>query len=141
MTCANCCTAAAWHSPSPPTHHRSTLIWSGAAWSDACRLSQIAKDSGFEQQCVGLHFFNPERNVTPIVEVIHAPSTSREHVAAVSQFAIAVCVLFMPCMSTSARQIGKTPVLVAAGSTGFVLNRMLSQWLSEAMFLLVDGVW
>jgi 3-hydroxyacyl-CoA dehydrogenase/enoyl-CoA hydratase/3-hydroxybutyryl-CoA epimerase len=70
-----------------------------------------------------LHFFNPVHKM-PLVEVAHAPATSREAVAALAQWAI---------------KLGKTPVVVK-DSPGFVVNRILIPYLNEAVLLVAEGM-
>jgi 3-hydroxyacyl-CoA dehydrogenase len=71
----------------------------------------------------GIHFFNPV-SVMKLVEVVRAPRMSDESLAT----AIDV-----------ARQLGKTPVIVA-DEAGFVVNRLLSVFLGEALRLVERGV-
>ncbi len=71
---------------------------------------------------VGLHYFNPV-NKMPLVEVIRGPKTSEETTTTVFEFA---------------KKMGKTPVVVKDGP-GFLVNRLLLPWLSEALFILKDG--
>ncbi len=71
---------------------------------------------------VGLHYFNPVHKM-PLVEVIRGPKTSDETTTTVFEFA---------------KKMGKTPVVVKDGP-GFLVNRLLLPWLSEALFILQDG--
>jgi 3-hydroxyacyl-CoA dehydrogenase/enoyl-CoA hydratase/3-hydroxybutyryl-CoA epimerase len=75
------------------------------------------------ERVAGLHFFNPVHKM-PLVEVVQAPQTSRETVAALMKWAI---------------QMGKTPVLVK-DSPGFVVNRVLIPYLNEAVILVAEGM-
>jgi 3-hydroxyacyl-CoA dehydrogenase / enoyl-CoA hydratase / 3-hydroxybutyryl-CoA epimerase len=70
----------------------------------------------------GFHFFNPVHRM-PLVEVVRGAKTS--DATLVSAVALA-------------RRLGKTPVVVA-DSPGFVVNRVLMPYLSEAMVLLEEG--
>lgn len=72
---------------------------------------------------IGMHFFNPVHKM-PLVEVIRCPQTSDEVTA--TTFALA-------------KKMGKTPVVVQDGP-GFLVNRLLLPWLSEALFILEDGM-
>jgi len=72
---------------------------------------------------VGLHFFNPVARL-PLVEVVIAPATS----SAASDRAIAFT-----------RQIGKLP-LPCQSQPGFLVNRILAPYMSEAMELAREGV-
>lgn len=71
---------------------------------------------------VGLHYFNPVHKM-PLVEVIRGPKTSDQTTTTVFEFA---------------KKMGKTPVVVKDGP-GFLVNRLLLPWLSEALFILQDG--
>ncbi len=70
-----------------------------------------------------LHFFNPVHKM-PLVEVGHAPATSRETIATLTHWAI---------------KLGKTPVVVK-DSPGFVVNRILIPYLNEAVLLVAEGM-
>jgi 3-hydroxyacyl-CoA dehydrogenase/enoyl-CoA hydratase/3-hydroxybutyryl-CoA epimerase len=74
-----------------------------------------------ERLC-GFHFFNPVHRM-PLVEVVRGARTSDPTLVT----AVAL-----------ARRLGKTPVVVA-DSPGFVVNRILMPYLSEAMALLAEG--
>jgi 3-hydroxyacyl-CoA dehydrogenase/enoyl-CoA hydratase/3-hydroxybutyryl-CoA epimerase len=67
----------------------------------------------------GLHFFNPVHKM-PLVEVVRGPATDDATVAALMQFASA---------------LGKLPVTVK-DSPGFLVNRILTPYLIEAVVLL-----
>jgi 3-hydroxyacyl-CoA dehydrogenase/enoyl-CoA hydratase/3-hydroxybutyryl-CoA epimerase len=71
---------------------------------------------------LGLHFFNPVHKM-PLVEVISGPRTDPGTLA--TGFGLALA-------------LGKTPVLVA-DRPGFLVNRLLGPYLSEAGFLLEGG--
>lgn len=71
---------------------------------------------------VGLHYFNPVHKM-PLIEVIRGPKTTDETTTTVFEFA---------------KKMGKTPVVVKDGP-GFLVNRLLLPWLSEALFILQDG--
>lgn len=70
----------------------------------------------------GFHFFNPVHRM-PLVEVVRGARTSDATLTS----AVAL-----------ARRLGKTPVVVA-DAPGFVVNRVLMPYLSEAMVLLEEG--
>ncbi len=72
---------------------------------------------------VGMHFFNPVDKM-PLVEVIRGEKTSDLATATIFELA---------------KKMGKTPVVVKDGP-GFLVNRLLVPWMTEAMFLLQDGV-
>jgi len=86
-------------------------------------ISEIARGSRRPERVVGLHFFNPVHRM-PLVEVISGRLSSPEAVATVRALAIA---------------LGKIPVVVKDGP-GFLVNRILTFYLMEAMRLLVEGV-
>ncbi len=71
---------------------------------------------------VGLHFFNPAEKM-PLVEVVRGPRTGPAAVEAARAFAA---------------KLGKTPVVVG-DAPGFVVNRLLMPYLSEAMQVFVEG--
>ena len=72
---------------------------------------------------LNVHFFNPPL-VMALVEVVRGPHTSEDTVRLAMEFA---------------RSIGKTPVLVARETYGFIANRILFIALQEAMRLVQDG--
>lgn len=72
---------------------------------------------------IGLHFFNPVAQL-PLVEVIHCDDTESETMDAGFAFV---------------KAIGKFP-LACSSAPGFVVNRLLSPYMAEAMHLYNDGV-
>lgn len=70
---------------------------------------------------VGMHFFNPVDKM-PLVEVIRGKNTSDEVIATIFELS---------------KRMGKTPVVVKDGP-GFLVNRLLLPWLSEALFFMAD---
>jgi 3-hydroxyacyl-CoA dehydrogenase/enoyl-CoA hydratase/3-hydroxybutyryl-CoA epimerase len=85
-------------------------------------ISQIAAEARNPRRVVGMHFFNPVEKM-PLVEIIRGEKTSDEAVATVFDLA---------------RKFGKTPVVVR-DAPGFLVNRILAPYLSEAVRLLADG--
>jgi 3-hydroxyacyl-CoA dehydrogenase/enoyl-CoA hydratase/3-hydroxybutyryl-CoA epimerase len=85
-------------------------------------ISEIAAQALRPERVVGMHFFNPVHRM-PLVEVIAGNLTSPEAVATTHALAI---------------RLGKTPVIVKDGP-GFLVNRVLTFYLNEAMRLLVEG--
>ena len=75
------------------------------------------------ERLVGLHFFNPVAQMM-LVEIVEGPQTAPEVMAAGSAFA---------------RQIDKLP-LPCKSAPGFLVNRVLSPYLLEAMLLLDEGI-
>jgi len=81
--------------------------------------SVMAKPERF----AGMHFFNPVHKM-PLVEVIRGDKTSDQAVSQIFQFS---------------KQIGKTPVVVK-DSPGFLVNRLLMPYLTEAAVMVSEGV-
>jgi 3-hydroxyacyl-CoA dehydrogenase/enoyl-CoA hydratase/3-hydroxybutyryl-CoA epimerase len=69
-----------------------------------------------------MHFFNPVHRM-PLVEIIVGPRTSSLAV----QTVLALC-----------RRLGKTPIVVQDGP-GFLVNRLLTFYMAEALWLLGEG--
>jgi len=86
-------------------------------------LADIAVNAICPDRCVGLHFFNPVAKMQ-LVEVVRAPFTSERALA-------------QAC--TVAKRLGKFPLLVRDGP-GFLVNRILSRYLAEAVILVGEGV-
>ena len=85
-------------------------------------ISEIAVGAIEPGRVAGMHFFNPVHRM-PLVEVIRGERTSDETVATV--FALA-------------KTLGKTPVVVR-DAPGFLVNRILAPYLSEAVRLVQEG--
>jgi 3-hydroxyacyl-CoA dehydrogenase / enoyl-CoA hydratase / 3-hydroxybutyryl-CoA epimerase len=85
-------------------------------------IAAIARDTPAPERVVGMHFFNPVDKM-PLVEVVLGPETGAVAANTVAAFA---------------RQLGKTPIFVRE-CPGFLVNRILSFYLSEAMALLAEG--
>ncbi|HEX9155447.1 MAG TPA: 3-hydroxyacyl-CoA dehydrogenase NAD-binding domain-containing protein, partial [Nitrospira sp.] len=86
-------------------------------------LADIAVKAVHHERCVGLHFFNPVAKMQ-LVEVVHAPFTSDRALAQ-------ACSL--------AKQLGKFPLVVRDGP-GFLVNRILSRYLAEAVIMVGEGI-
>ena len=86
-------------------------------------LADIAAKAAHPERCVGLHFFNPVAKMQ-LVEVVRAPFTSER---ALSQ----ACTL--------AKRLGKFPLVVRDGP-GFLVNRILSRYLAEAVIMVAEGI-
>jgi 3-hydroxyacyl-CoA dehydrogenase/enoyl-CoA hydratase/3-hydroxybutyryl-CoA epimerase len=86
-------------------------------------LESLAATLADPPRLVGLHFFNPVARM-PLVEVIHGKSTSPAAVAAALSFT---------------RRLDKLP-LPCASAPGFVVNRILFPYMTEAMLAARDGV-
>jgi len=72
---------------------------------------------------IGLHFFNPVAQL-PLVEVIHCEDTEQDALDAGLAFV---------------KAIGKNP-LACASAPGFVVNRVLSPYMAEAMYMANEGI-
>ena len=86
-------------------------------------LADIAVRAIHPERCVGLHFFNPVAKMQ-LVEVVRAPFTSDRALAQ-------SCGL--------AKRLGKFPLVVNDGP-GFLVNRILSRYLAEAVIMVSEGV-
>ncbi len=85
-------------------------------------ISKLAESLKRPERFCGIHFFNPVRKM-PLVEVIRGAKTSDETVATAVAYA---------------KNIGKSPIVVNDGP-GFLVNRLLTPYLNEALELLADG--
>lgn len=85
-------------------------------------VTQIAAKLTHPERFVGLHFCHPVAE-RPLLEIVRADQTSNETIAAAVNYAY---------------QIGKRPVVVKDGP-GFVVNRLLTPYLNEALQLLLEG--
>ncbi len=85
-------------------------------------IREIAAGAVGAGRVVGMHFFNPVHRM-PLVEVIRGERTSDETVATIFDLA---------------KRLGKTPVVVK-DSAGFLVNRILAPYLSEAVRLVKEG--
>ena len=86
-------------------------------------LEQLAQKLAAPERLIGLHFFNPVARM-PLVEVIHAERTQPQKVQAGLAFA---------------RQIDKLAI-ACRSSPGFLVNRVLMPYLSEAVRAAEEGI-
>ena len=86
-------------------------------------LQELAGVLERPERLVGLHFFNPVAQMM-LVEIVQGPQTSPEVMKAGQAFA---------------RQIDKLP-LPCKSAPGFLVNRVLSPYLLEAMLMLDEGI-
>ena len=86
-------------------------------------LESLSRDLADPGRLVGIHFFNPVAKMQ-LVEIVHAPGTAPVWV----EKAAAFC-----------RRIGRLPLPVKS-SPGFLVNRILTPYLMEAMQLHEEGV-
>ncbi len=93
-----------------------------ASNTSSLSVNAIASGCKDPKRVAGMHFFNPVDKM-PLVEVIRGKDSSDEAVATVFQFA---------------KRLGKTPIVVK-DSPGFVVNRILNPYLSEAVQLVAEG--
>ncbi|HEV3024785.1 MAG TPA: 3-hydroxyacyl-CoA dehydrogenase NAD-binding domain-containing protein [Pirellulales bacterium] len=94
-----------------------------ASNTSAISIARLAERLKRPERFCGIHFFNPVRKM-PLVEVIRGPKTSDATVAAAVAYA---------------KAIGKSPIVVNDGP-GFLVNRLLLPYMSEALELVLDGV-
>ncbi len=86
-------------------------------------ITALAEGLEHPDRFCGLHFFNPVRKM-PLVEVIRGAQTSDTTISR---------------MTTYARQLGKTPIVVQDGP-GFLVNRLLMPYMAEAALMVAEGV-
>jgi len=86
-------------------------------------LEQLAANLAAPERLIGLHFFNPVARM-PLIEVIHAERTQPHQVQAGLAFA---------------RQIDKLAI-ACRSSPGFLVNRVLMPYLSEAIRAAAEGI-
>jgi 3-hydroxyacyl-CoA dehydrogenase / enoyl-CoA hydratase / 3-hydroxybutyryl-CoA epimerase len=86
-------------------------------------LEQLAANLAAPERLIGLHFFNPVARM-PLIEVIHADRTQPRNVQAGLAFA---------------RQIDKLAI-ACRSSPGFLVNRVLMPYLSEAIRAAEEGI-
>lgn len=91
--------------------------------TSSIRLEELRQGLREPQRFVGIHFFNPVA-LMPLVEVVRCNDTDQE--ALDTAFALV-------------KAIGKFP-LECKSSPGFVVNRILAPYMSEAMHLVQEGV-
>jgi 3-hydroxyacyl-CoA dehydrogenase len=85
-------------------------------------VNRIAAFTRRPQDVVGMHFFSPA-NIMKLLEVVRGEKTAKDVLVAVMQVA---------------KKINKTAV-VSGVCDGFIGNRMIEQYLRQAMFLLDEG--
>jgi 3-hydroxyacyl-CoA dehydrogenase len=85
-------------------------------------VNQIALFTKRPRDVIGTHFFSPA-NVMRLLEVVHGKSTALEVLASVMMLA---------------KRLRKTAV-VSRVCDGFIGNRMIDQYMRQAMFLLDEG--
>jgi len=93
-----------------------------ASNTSALSISELGHKGGRPERTIGMHFFSPA-HVMKLVEVIPGLDTSQEVVDDVVQFT---------------ESLRKIPVVVQE-CPGFLVNRLLAPYLSEAMLALQEG--
>lgn len=93
-----------------------------ASNTSSLSIDLIGRDTPHPERVVGMHFFNPVHRM-PLVEVVRGDATGDEAVSTVVEFS---------------RRLGKTPVIVGDGP-GFLVNRLLGFYMTEALWLLNEG--
>ena len=86
-------------------------------------LEPLAAKLARPEGLVGLHFFNPVAQM-PLIEIVHAERTAAASVQAATAFARRLDKLPVPCRS----------------APGFMVNRVLTPYLNEAMYAAEEGV-
>ncbi len=86
-------------------------------------LQELAGALQRPERLVGLHFFNPVAQMM-LVEIVEGPQTAPEVMAAGTAFARRIDKLPLPCKS----------------APGFLVNRVLSPYLHEAMLMVDEGI-
>jgi 3-hydroxyacyl-CoA dehydrogenase/enoyl-CoA hydratase/3-hydroxybutyryl-CoA epimerase len=86
-------------------------------------VAEIAEGTAHPERVIGLHFFNPVAKM-PLVEIIRTESSGAEALATAAALAV---------------RLGKTPVLVR-DAPGFLVNRILTPYLAEALAVAAGGV-
>jgi 3-hydroxyacyl-CoA dehydrogenase/enoyl-CoA hydratase/3-hydroxybutyryl-CoA epimerase len=93
-----------------------------ASNTSSIRLETLAGAFQEPGRFVGLHFFNPVASL-PLVEVIRGEQTSEDTMSAALSFVIRIGKLPLPCRS----------------APGFVVNRLLTPYMLEALHAHADG--
>src|SRR4029078_9472591 len=86
-------------------------------------LQELSSGLARPERVVGLHFFNPVAQMM-LVEIVQGPRTAPDVMAAGQAFA---------------RQIEKLP-LPCKSAPGFLVNRVLTPYLYEAMLMVDEGI-
>ena len=93
-----------------------------ASNTSALSIDAIARDTPHPERVVGMHFFNPVDKM-PLIEVVAGARSA--------DWAVDTVVAL-------SRELGKVPVRVK-DSPGFLVNRLLTFSLGEALWLVADG--
>ena len=87
-------------------------------------ITELASATRRPEKFAGMHFFNPPQ-VMKLVEIIRGAKTSDETVNTIVKVS---------------KRMGKEPVIVKKDVAGFVVNRILTPALNEAVSLVWEGV-
>ncbi len=90
--------------------------------TSSIQLEELASALQRPERFVGLHFFNPVASL-PLVEVIRGEQTAEDTMLAAMSFVTKIGKLPLPCRS----------------SPGFLVNRLLTPYMLEALHAHVDG--
>jgi 3-hydroxyacyl-CoA dehydrogenase/enoyl-CoA hydratase/3-hydroxybutyryl-CoA epimerase len=91
--------------------------------TSALSISELQQSLNTPQRACGLHFFNPPHRM-PLVEIVRGSETHEDAMATAFRLAV---------------RLGKTPVIVK-DSPGFVVNRILAAYMTEAGHVLQTGM-
>jgi len=94
-----------------------------ASNTSSLTLESLATTLADPGRLIGLHFFNPVAQM-PLVEVVHFPATRPEVLATAMALTRRLDKLPLPCKS----------------APGFVVNRILTPYVNEALFALEGGI-
>lgn len=87
-------------------------------------ITELASSTKRPEKCCGMHFFNPPQ-LMKLVEIVRGAQTSDETVDTVRE---------------TAQTMGKETVLVKKDCPGFIVNRILTPALNEAVELVWEGI-
>jgi 3-hydroxyacyl-CoA dehydrogenase/enoyl-CoA hydratase/3-hydroxybutyryl-CoA epimerase len=93
-----------------------------ASNTSSLSIDLIGQNTSHPERVVGMHFFNPVDRM-PLVEIIRGEKTSEETISTIIDFT---------------RKLGKSPVVVGNGP-GFLVNRLLGFYMTEALWLIDEG--
>ena len=100
--------------------NKECMITTNTSSLSVAEMSTCLEDSS---RFAGLHFFNPV-NKMPLVEIITHDNCSEDTIRKLYKWVL---------------EVKKTPIVVKDGP-GFLVNRILTPWLNESMYLLQEGV-
>ena len=94
-----------------------------ASNTSSISITRIAGITSRPDKIIGMHFMNPVP-IMKLVEIITGLTTSEETLRTTSELA---------------KELGKTTV-VSKDSAGFIVNRILSPWINEAVYALMENI-